>query len=76
MPVEENLVDIVWGNDQPTVTSNEIVTLDLEFSGETIAEKWLKVKNQMTEKACGTLVVSALDEIACMYFLLYALRYI
>ncbi|TMW41404.1 hypothetical protein DOY81_013516, partial [Sarcophaga bullata] len=61
VPVEENLVDIVWGSDQPAVTSNEIVTLDLEFCGETIAEKWLKVKNQMNEKACGTLVVRFLN---------------
>lgn len=69
MPVDENLVDIVWGTEQPDVTLNEIITLDLKFCGETIADKWFKLKNQMDEKACGTLVVSALDEIACKYLL-------
>ncbi|XP_065371028.1 xaa-Pro aminopeptidase ApepP isoform X1 [Calliphora vicina] len=64
IPVEDNLVDIVWGTDQPNLTSNPIVTLDLKFSGETVADKWEKVKTQMHEKNCEALVVSALDEIA------------
>lgn len=67
IPIEENLVDIVWGTEQPKLTSNPIITLDLIFSGETVADKWTKVKNQLNEMNCDALVVSALDEIACMY---------
>lgn len=64
VPVEKNLIDEVWGADQPNVTSNPIVTLDIMFSGETIAEKWKKTIAQMSEKNCEAMVVSALDEIA------------
>lgn len=64
MPVEENLVDLVWGDEQPAITSNAIISLDLKFAGKTIADKWTNVKNQLTEKNSEALVLSALDEIA------------
>lgn len=67
MPIECNLVDIVWGADQPNKTLKAIIPLDLEFCGETVADKWAKVKNQINEKKCEIMIVSALDEIACMY---------
>lgn len=63
--MECNLVDLVWGADQPPLTSKPIVTLDLKFSGESVSDKWAKVKDQMNEKNCEILVLSALDEIAC-----------
>ncbi|KAM7359858.1 aminopeptidase P isoform 2-T2 [Cochliomyia hominivorax] len=64
IPVECNLVDLVWGEDQPPLSSKPIITLDLKFSGETVSDKWKKVKEQMIEKNCEILVISALDEIA------------
>lgn len=67
LPLEENLVDAVWGAEQPARTCNPIITLDLIFAGATIAEKWRNVKCQMEEKKTHALVVSALDEVACEY---------
>ncbi|XP_046805736.1 xaa-Pro aminopeptidase ApepP isoform X2 [Lucilia cuprina] len=64
IPVEDNLIDLVWGADQPKPTSNPIVILDLKLTGESVADKWEKVKNKMNEKNCEVLVVSALDEVA------------
>lgn len=64
IPVEDNLVDEVWGSEQPKITSNPIVTLDTKFAGQTVADKWSNVKQQMCEKKVQALVVSALDEIA------------
>lgn len=64
VPVEENLVDIVWGKDQPKVTSNPIISLDTTFAGQTVSDKWENVKQKLGEKKAQALVVSALDEIA------------
>uniref|UniRef100_A0A1I8N275 Metallopeptidase family M24 n=1 Tax=Musca domestica TaxID=7370 RepID=A0A1I8N275_MUSDO len=64
IPVEENLVDIVWGEEQPKQTSNPIITLDTTFAGMTVSDKWANVKEKLTEKKAQALVVSALDEIA------------
>ncbi|XP_054726710.1 xaa-Pro aminopeptidase ApepP [Anastrepha obliqua] len=62
--VEENLVDVIWGDQQPKQSSNPIIQLEQTFSGLTVAEKWKDIKNQMQENTAHALVVSALDEIA------------
>ncbi|KAI8043290.1 xaa-Pro aminopeptidase ApepP [Drosophila gunungcola] len=64
VPIEKNLIDEVWGADQPAQTSNPIITLKLEHSGVTIAKKWEVVRKQLKDKNVDALVVSALDEIA------------
>ncbi|XP_016989417.1 xaa-Pro aminopeptidase ApepP [Drosophila rhopaloa] len=64
VPIENNLIDEVWGQDQPPQTSNKIITLKLEHSGVTVAKKWEVVRKQLKDKNVDALVVSALDEIA------------
>lgn len=62
--IERNLIDDVWGDDQPPLTCNKIITLKLDFSGETIGKKWDRVREQMKLFNANALIVSALDEIA------------
>ncbi|XP_037944861.1 xaa-Pro aminopeptidase ApepP [Teleopsis dalmanni] len=62
--VKENLIDIIWSTDQPERTSNEVVPLGISYAGETILDKWKKIKQEMINKKTKILVVSALDEIA------------
>ncbi|KAL7732375.1 hypothetical protein ACLKA6_004354 [Drosophila palustris] len=62
--IERNLIDDVWGDEQPPRTLNKIITLKLDFAGETIAKKWERVRQQMTMQNTSALIVSALDEIA------------
>ncbi|BFF91720.1 xaa-Pro aminopeptidase ApepP [Drosophila madeirensis] len=64
VPIEKNLIDEIWGDDQPPRTSNSIKPLKLEYAGVTIAKKWELVRKQMQEKKADVLIVSALDEIA------------
>ncbi|KAH8380909.1 hypothetical protein KR200_004105, partial [Drosophila serrata] len=64
VPIKDNLVDKVWGEDQPAQNANPINTLDLQFAGVTIARKLEDVRKQMKQKSVDALVVSALDEIA------------
>lgn len=62
--IEHNLIDDVWGDDQPPLTCNKIITLNLNFAGETIAKKWDRVRAEMKLLNASALIVSALDEIA------------
>ncbi|XP_017955391.1 xaa-Pro aminopeptidase ApepP [Drosophila navojoa] len=62
--IEENLVDQVWGDDHPPCPSNTLITLNLNFAGETIAEKWERTREQMKQQNTNALIVSALDEVA------------
>ncbi|KAH8307741.1 hypothetical protein KR044_011756 [Drosophila immigrans] len=62
--IERNLIDDVWGDEQPPRSSNKIITLSLGFAGKTIAQKWEEVRQQMKVQNASALVVSALDEIA------------
>ena len=68
LPIEKNLIDLVW-NEQPAGPKNQIITLDISFAGQTIKEKWTTVCAEMDEKNADTLIISALDEIACNYML-------
>lgn len=67
LAIEKNLVDVVWGDDQPKKIFNPIITLSLEFTGKAIDEKWADVKEKMSELKVGALVVTALDEISCKF---------
>ncbi|XP_041449630.1 xaa-Pro aminopeptidase ApepP isoform X2 [Drosophila obscura] len=64
VPIENNLIDEIWGKDQPPQTVNSIKPLKLKYAGVTIAKKWDLVRKQMKEKKAEALIVSALDEIA------------
>lgn len=66
LPIEENFIDIIWGDERPVRTSNPIFSLDLQFTGKNVLQKWQEVKKEMAAKRTQALVVSALDEIACM----------
>ncbi|KRT78593.1 Peptidase [Oryctes borbonicus] len=66
IPVEQNLVDVIW-EDKPDVPCNPVKPLGIEFTGQSIYEKFQKVQEQMQDKNASVLVLTALDEIA--YFL-------
>lgn len=62
--VEENLVDLVW-DDQPDQPNNEVITLDLKFSGKLVDQKLVEIRAAMKEENAKVLVVTNLDEVAC-----------
>jgi len=45
---ESNLVDIVWGTDQPARPENPVFPLEIEFAGKT----WDEKVNEMREQVC------------------------
>lgn len=73
-----NLIDLVWGKDQPSMPQNKIIPLPLKYTGQTILSKRIEVRNKMKDLGVTSLVLTALDEIACEssldYFLVTSYR--
>lgn len=59
-----NLIDVIW-KEQPIRKFNPIITLGLDITGKTINQKVEQIREEMIEKGCNVLVVTALDEVAC-----------
>jgi Creatinase/Prolidase N-terminal domain. len=64
MPLQENLVDQVWGTEQPMPTTNNIVPQPLIYSGKKAIEKVNLCREAMQTNGVIALVITALDEIA------------
>ena len=59
-----NLVDKVWGLNQPDRPKQPIVPLEMKFTGKSWEGKIDDFQNQMAERGVDNLVLSALDEVA------------
>ncbi|KAI0796341.1 Creatinase/aminopeptidase [Irpex lacteus] len=64
--LSENLVDQVWEG-RPPRTSNEIIPLDIKFSGEPHSEKIARLQDELKKKNHKAIVVAMLDEIAWLF---------
>jgi Xaa-Pro aminopeptidase len=66
--VWDNLVDKVWDN-KPVPSKNPVIVLPKDKAGVTIDEKFNRVRAEMKKVGVASLVLSALDDIACTFFL-------
>ncbi|KAG5333331.1 XPP1 aminopeptidase, partial [Acromyrmex heyeri] len=64
IPLSENLVDKVWGDDQPAPTANIVLPQLLRYSGRSAGDKIKACRDAMRENGTTILVVTALDAIA------------
>ncbi|XP_047347344.1 xaa-Pro aminopeptidase ApepP [Vespa velutina] len=64
LPLEENLIDKVWGNEQPLPAANNIVPQSLHFSGKSAGEKIKLCRDTMKLTSAKILIITALDEVA------------
>lgn len=64
--VDKNLVDLVWTDKEPPHYA-EIIALPYQFSGRRISEKLADVRREMTVLGVQSHIVTALDDIACMF---------
>lgn len=65
VPIQENLVDCVWGAEQPVQPANTIEHLPIEFSGRASSAKIVDIRAHLQKNECSALIVTALDEVAC-----------
>ncbi|XP_008548321.1 xaa-Pro aminopeptidase ApepP [Microplitis demolitor] len=64
LPLEENLIDKLWGDEQPPVISNPIVPQLITFTGKTAGEKITQCREAMKKNRASVLVITTLDEVA------------
>ncbi|KFO21955.1 Xaa-Pro aminopeptidase 2 [Fukomys damarensis] len=70
--ITTNLVDLVWGSERPPVPSEPIYALETAFTGSTWQDKVSDIRSQMQKhsKAPTAVLLTALDETACICILL------
>ncbi|XP_062547099.1 xaa-Pro aminopeptidase ApepP-like [Armigeres subalbatus] len=61
--LERNLVDIVWNN-QPTQTNEDLIRLDIKFSGKRASVKITELRRLLNTNSAAAIVVNGLDEVA------------
>ena len=65
--IPQNLIDLVWGTNQPDRPRNIVFPLELKYTGMHFSEKLEKVREKMKEENADCLILTALDEIAYLY---------
>jgi Xaa-Pro aminopeptidase len=65
--VDDNLIDIVWGQDRPPRPSEKVQVQPLEYSGKGFTDKIEELRKELEKKKSLGFVVSMLDEIAWLY---------
>ncbi|KAK2000504.1 metallopeptidase family M24 [Colletotrichum falcatum] len=67
VPLDENLVDLVWAEARPARPKNPIKVLPDKFSGKDVKTKLKELRQELDKKNSRAFVVSMLDEIAWLF---------
>lgn len=67
LPLEENLVDLAWGEERPIRPQEPIVVLPQKFAGKNVQAKLDELRQELVKKQAAGFVVSMLDEIAWLF---------
>lgn len=65
VPIETNLVDIVWGDQKPADKEAKVWPLELKYTGKCSCDKVNEVREKMKENGAEMLVLTLLDDVAC-----------
>ena len=61
--VEEDLIGEIW-DDRPELSCEQVMELDIKWTGESRASRIQKIRQQMKEKEADIFVLTSLDDIA------------
>ncbi len=64
VPLQDDLVDAVWGDEQPPMPDAAVRVHPDSVAGETVAEKLGRMQQRMEREGVDAMLVCALDEIA------------
>lgn len=67
VPVPDNLVDGVWGQEKPSRPSESVMLLEEKFAGKAVKSKLADLRKELEKKKSLGFVVSMLDEIAWLF---------
>lgn len=65
--VEPNLVDAVWGEEQPKPSESKVFIHPLQYTGKTFQDKLKSLRTDIADKRGQGFLVTALDEVAWLY---------
>lgn len=65
--VEDNLVDIIWGNTRPAKPTEPVKILPQNFAGKEVKVKLEELRKELEKKKSSGFIVSMLDEIAWLF---------
>ncbi|ODN00352.1 Xaa-Pro aminopeptidase 1 [Orchesella cincta] len=63
-PVQDNLVDEVWGEERLQCPEGKLLQIPIQFTGKTTQEKLGEIRLKMNEQNAQLLVINQLDDIA------------
>jgi Xaa-Pro aminopeptidase len=64
VPLQDDLVDQVWGDAQPPMPDASVRVHPMEFAGESVAAKLERMFGRMEREGVDAMLIGALDEIA------------
>lgn len=69
----EDLIDLIWVNNRPEKPNSELIIHEPQFTGKNFADKLKQVQEKLKANNADVFVVTALDEVACIYFCIISL---
>lgn len=67
IPLEENLVDIVWSHDRPDRPREPVIVQHEKLAGQPVQSKLRDLRQELGKKKSAGFLVSMLDEIAWLF---------
>ncbi|GAB0135515.1 hypothetical protein EsDP_00003850 [Epichloe bromicola] len=67
VPLDENLVDIVWSTDRPARPRQPVTVLTDDLAGKSVTKKIMELRQELSKKNCPGFFVSMLDEVAWLF---------
>ncbi|KAH8633144.1 putative Xaa-Pro aminopeptidase P [Alternaria alternata] len=65
--IDDNLVDLVWGDQRPARPSEKVITQPEKYSGKSFEDKIEDLRKELEKKKSLGFVVSMLDEVAWLF---------
>ncbi|KAG9196213.1 putative Xaa-Pro aminopeptidase P [Alternaria panax] len=65
--IDDNLVDLVWGDQRPARPSEKVITQPEKYSGKSFDDKIEDLRKELEKKKSLGFVVSMLDEVAWLF---------
>ncbi|XP_068223700.1 xaa-Pro aminopeptidase 1-like isoform X2 [Palaemon carinicauda] len=66
IPVSTNLIDLLW-EDRPRRTANAIFPLEIKYTGRSVTEKVVELRDKLEEENTNMIIITDLDEIAYLF---------
>ncbi|KYK56060.1 putative Xaa-Pro aminopeptidase P [Drechmeria coniospora] len=67
LPLDENLVDVVWADGRPSRSRQPVTVLPDEVAGKSVRSKIADLQQELAKKSCPGFFVSMLDEVAWLF---------